>query len=221
MKTLRVVVYGEGKHELGAGAPREVSRKEMPALARLVDRLLGEPQHVSYECRPFSRVPPVHKKGPRFARKTQSAIYQAHRDGFDAVAVVVDRDRNSDADRIEALREGRDGMGPGNYPPCAVGVAVETFDAWMIVDGGAVKAAGGKAGNSFLGAEGLSGKEGSKKHPKDVARTIFGEDASLSERYAIVAGCVDLEHLVKCCPRGFGRFAEDIRTHLTPVVKGK
>ncbi|MCK4623701.1 MAG: hypothetical protein KAV00_00180 [Phycisphaerae bacterium] len=86
----------------------------------------------------------------------------------------------------------------------------------MIADGKATKKAGG-AGN-HKNPESLNGKEGTGKHPKDIAANIFGEKRGLSKKYALVAENVDLPFLEKACPKGFKPFAEEVRDKISPAI---
>ena len=142
---------------------------------------------------------------------------------FEAVVIVVDRDRNPNAERIVPLRQGRDEMTAGPFPSCAVGTAVEAFDAWMIVDGNAVKECEGVPTKTHLNPESLRGKEGKGvgQQPKEVAASIFGGSSGLAEKYAVVAKFLALDLLEKCCPQGFAPFADEVRQRIAPVVGGR
>lgn len=216
MSSRRVVVFGEGPHELGNILDQSLSQDQLPALPQLIHRLLDSPSSVEYTCHNFKNVRPVHKRGHKFGRKVIRAVRQARRDGFTAVAIVIDRDRKPDRGRIGALRDGRDAVDGLEYPPCAVGCAVETFDAWMIADGKAIKQAGG-AGN-HKNPESLDGKEGQGKHPKDIAARLFGGRRSLSSKYAAIADNVDIKLLEKACPKGFKHFAEEVCKRIGPAI---
>lgn len=221
MSQLRVLVLGDGRHELGTDLGRSLDSDNLPALPRLVHRLMGCPAHVSYTCEPFHAVKPVHTRGHKYAKKVRRAIQLARQDGYQALAVVIDRDRKKDADRIVPLRDGRDAMASGSFPACAVGMAVEAFDAWMIADGKAVRTAEGDPAKTHPKPESLAGKEGTGDHPKDMAAVIFGSKAGLGDKYAVVAQHVDLDQLAKTCPKGFAPFAEDVRRHILPAVTKK
>jgi len=215
---VRVLVLGDGRHELGADLGQSLNLDNLPALPSLIHRLMDCPAHVSYTCEPFRRVKPVHTRGHKYAKKVRRAIQLARQNGYQALAVVIDRDRQKDADRIVPLQDGRDAMASGSLPACAVGMAVEAFDSWMIADSKAVTAAAGDPGKTHPKPESLAGKEGTGDHPKDVAGVIFGAKAGLGDKYAVVAENVDLDLLAKACPKGFAPFAEDVRRHILPAV---
>lgn len=221
----KVLVIGEGPHELGHVFDEPLSLDSLPALPRLIHRLLDEQADVSFVCRQFkpvgqSRVADIVRdhagaKASALARKVVQAVAEARREGFQAVVILIDRDRWSDKERIAALRSGRDSS---NYSSCAVGTAVEAFDAWMIVDGKAISAAGGDSSKSHTDPEKLDGKESSGRHPKNRAAEIFGTGSGLGVKYAMIAGHVRLDLLGKCCPDGFAPFAQDVRKRILPIL---
>lgn len=219
MSRSRIVVFGEGKHELGGQLDRAICSDDLPALPAFVHRVLGCPADVEYICKRFASVPPVHGRGNKFGRKVHHAILQAKLMDCHAAIVVIDRDRKPDSERIVPLKQGRDSLADGPFPPCAVGTAIEAFDAWMIVDGKAIGVAGGDAGRPHGAPEKLAGKEGTGEHPKDVAAAILGGSAGLGAKYAIIALHTDLQLLARRCPDGFAPFAGDVKTRITPAIR--
>jgi hypothetical protein len=214
----RVLIFGEGRHELADRVGEALRGGDLPALPQLVHRILQEPVGVTYECRMWKDVKHVAGKGHKLARKVKRAILQATAQEFGAVVVLIDRDRNDDSELIVPLKEGRDSMSGLAGAACAVGAAVETFDAWMIADSNAVEMAGGDKSQCHPSPENLAGKEGTGNHPKDKVANIFGGSGGLGDRYKQIASAVRLKHLERCCPRGFAPFAEEVRTRLSPLV---
>ncbi len=231
---MRIMVFGDGPNELGKP---ELWGKWLPvddlgALPRIVDRLLKNPEDVEYAAEKFKKnIPhtaikiddiPKNANIPtrikhKSARKVQNAILLAKARGCRAVVILIDRDTEPDSERIILLKKGRDSLATYvGYPACAVGCAVETFDAWMIADGKAIKQAGG-AGN-HKNPESLDGKEGTGKHPKDIAANIFDGKRNLSKKYAVVAENTDLLSLEKACPKGFKPFANEVREKILPAI---
>jgi hypothetical protein len=217
-----VLVISEGRHEMGAALNVPLNSKALPALPRLVHRLTGCPPDVTYACKSFTDVPHAHGKGHKYAKKAQQAIREAGQGGFDALAIVIDRDRRPDSRTLRPLRQGRDALAQEAFPACAIGTAVETFDAWMIADGKAAKAAGGDPAKTHPNPESLDRKEGTDKHPKDVADAVFDTEggSGLGPMYAVVAEHVDLELLENACPQGFAPFAAEVRERIRPAVAG-
>jgi hypothetical protein len=215
----KVLVLGDGPNELGDIRDVTLPSGGLPPLPRLLHRVLGESPSLSFEVSLFGPVGHIHGKGPKYAKKVKLSIIRARQKNFDGLVILIDRDRRPDSETLCALERGRDEMMVATYPSCAVGVAVETFDAWMIVDGRAIAQAGGTAARAHGDPEKLDGKEGSGRHPKDLAGEILGGEKGLGARYATVAQHVRLDLLKERCPKGFGRFAEDIQKHILPVVK--
>ena len=208
-----IFLVGEGPHELGPPPYGPAVMRELPPLARLVHRLLGEPDNIWFRCATGKEIPNVHrgKMASRHGKKVYSAAWYAHRRKWTAVVVVIDREGRRNADRLSAMKEGRDELAPPF--PCALGMAVEAFDAWMIADLDAIEAAGGDRGQAPGRSESLS-------CPKDAADVVFATagGSGLGPRYAIVAKHVDLSLLEKACPKGFKPFAEEVRGRIGPVL---
>jgi len=231
MGQLRILLIGDGRHELGSRLDEPLVPRDLPPLGILVHRLLGKPENASFVSRRFrdigqARVTSVVRtvqdaKISAFARKAAQGIAKARAEGFDAVVILIDRDRRTNAETIDCLSQGRDSVTQKMPSPrCAVGVAIETFDAWMIVDGAAIGDAGGDASHSFPEAEGLDGDEQSGRHPKTKAAQIFGSGEGLGDKYAAVAKHVRLDLLSKLCDKGFAPFAREVQAHLLPLLQG-
>ena len=131
---------------------------------------------------------------------------------------MIDRDRQADRETIEDLRVARDRFSGESNLPCAVGAAVETFDAWMIADPEAVEAAGGDKKRCHPSPEALDGPEQGGNHPKCYAKAAFADSNGLSERYARVAATARIDHLERCCPEGFAPVACEVRERIGPVA---
>jgi hypothetical protein len=225
-----ILVASEGKNELCIADVREkrLAPHEAGALACLIHRLLNEPPDMEYIAQ--SVLTPGAEKATKRLRPHRSnsikggasrawekkalfSVYEARRFGAVGCAIVIDQDCNRDCNRLRALKAAQASLEHDvDFPPCAVGVAVETFDAWMIVDGRAAKCAGAEGANTHGEPEKLTGKEKSGNHPKDRAEDIFG--GGLTEAYSAVAPSVDLAMLRERCPNGFGAFADDVQSHL-------
>lgn len=232
MNERKVLVLCEGRHELGKkttwGQP--ATAPELPALPTLVHRLADEPSGVSYIMGKFDDEARIHGRGlplskddyatSRYFLNAFGAIVRARSDGFAALVILIDRDRRKASVTILPLQSGRDSGVAYTGAPCAVGQAVEAFDAWMIADGRAAKAAGGDASRTHPAPETLDGKEGEGRHPKEWAAQVFGSGLGLGEKYATVARSVDIGLLKRCCPKGFAPFADEVRQRIAPVLAG-
>ncbi len=216
----RILVISEGRHEIGKKRWVKLEVDSLPALPALLGNMLG-PGRCEFECGEWRSINKVRGgRGTIYSRKVKQAITLAKQKGFDTVVIVIDRDRKADRDRIMQLRKGRDEIQQNStiFAPCAVGTAVETFDAWMICDENAVAQAGGDKAKCHQNPESLDGKENTGKHPKNCAAQIFGSGEGLAEKYAIVARCVDIKRLADRCSGGFAPFAKDIKERIAPVL---
>ncbi len=232
MSAARVLVIGEGPHELGhrpadcASRDWPLSAHRLPALPLLVHRVLGEPEGVAFFAKEIG-VPRRHvQSNLRRGTPTQlgghgKQLFWALRDAggkYQAVAYVMDRDRQADRAVIDDLRAARDKFAAEQDLPCAVGAAVETFDAWMIADPEAIESAGGDKSRWHPAPEGLDGTEASGNHPKCYAAAIFGGASGLAERYARAAAAMRVDRLEQSCPQGFAPFAREVRERIGPAV---
>ena len=215
-RTYRVLVYGDGPHELLHEWNELLAHGDLPALACLVDRLIDGRGHIQYEMRLFRQSRHTRGKGLGNEKKTITAMFAAKQLGFDGMVILIDRDRKPRSETSDALVRGRDAVGPAGCP-CAVGAAVEAFDAWMIIDGRAVQQAGGENARCHGDPEKLQGKEGTGQHPKDWAASLFGSKRGLGQKYAIIARHVDLDMLKKRCPEGFEPFAREVEQQIRPL----
>jgi hypothetical protein len=217
-----VLVLGDGPNEVGTELDSPLPPSRLPALPRLIHRLVDEPSHACYRMRLFVRIPHGNGKGDAYEKKAKAAIALARELGCQAVVILRDRDRARTVNRLRPLQRGRDAAAiDGTNPPCAVGLAVETFDAWMIADGKAVaKATDCKTGRSHPSPEGLRGQEQTGDHPKDWARELFGGLDAMAEAYPKVAASVNIAFLETACPEGFAPFAEEVRQRIGPVMAG-
>ena len=218
----RILVISEGRHEIGKKRWVKLEDDDLPALPALLGNML-DPGRCEFECGEWRSIGKARGgRGTIYSRKVKQAITIAKQKGFDAVVIVIDRDRESDRDRIMQLRKGRDEIQQNStiFAPCAVGTAVETFDSWMICDENAVAHADGEKSKCHQNPESLDGKENTGKHPKNCAAQIFGPGEGLAQKYAVVARHIDLGLLGNRCSGGFAPFAKEIKERIAPVVGG-
>lgn len=221
MSELRVLLVSEGRHELGDCGGGDVPAESLPPLAVLVQRLVGKAGTVRFCCRRGKSIRNVHRgrMSSGWGKKVYSAMWLAANGTeartFDAVVVVVDRDGPRNAERLSEMKQGRDTYGNSRFP-CALGVAIEAFDAWMIADAKGIAVAGGDDAKAQSDPE-------SVRRPKDVADEIFQTHGGtgLGPKYAIVAREADLADLEQTCPQGFKPFADEVRRRIGPVVGGR
>jgi hypothetical protein len=215
-----ILVFGEGRHELGPELDNPVGPDNLHPLPCLIHRLINTPPDARYIPTRFASVPHVGGKGRlhgKLARKVNRAVLQAKAKGCAGVVILIDQDRDRKTNRLEALRQGRESLA-GNpiYPPCAVGTAIETFEAWMIADPEAIKKAGGDPSKAPPNPE-------AHRTPKAAADRVFQTSggSGLGERYRVVALQADIGTLERRCPGGFKPFAEEVRERIGHVFQGR
>ncbi|MEX2175431.1 MAG: DUF4276 family protein [Pirellulaceae bacterium] len=190
---MRVLLVSEGKHE------------ESGALEALVRRVAPHIESCTWDRASSSRIDTQPCKGQGFSKRAIRWILEARKRGYDALVLVIDedgrRDRASDLDRAQSEAKQTHDF------PCALGVAIRSFDAWMLADEKALSAALGRVVPCQPSPE-------DNRDPKaDCATLLKQSNCGLRQRelYAQVAQRVDLEVLAKRCPQGFGGFAAQLR----------
>jgi hypothetical protein len=86
------------------------------------------------------------------------------------------------------------------------GVAICTFDAWMLADEQALRIALATAVQRQKSPEMI-------KDPKRICQALRNQSrfAGLPDLYAAVADAIDVETLIDRCPKGFAPFAQRAR----------
>jgi hypothetical protein len=192
---VKVLLVAEGDHE-HAGA-----------LARLVERLLGFPVEIDPKTvRDVPITAQIQGSKDKLKRKALSWLRHAQAEGHDAVVLVVDHDGYDD--RHRQLTEAQDAFTTEFHLKRAFGVAVRTFDCWMISDEVALKLATGKVVNQFSDPE-------ESAEAKQICRNLLKSstlpDRSQGEFYADVAKNIRVDILENRCPTCFKPFAERVR----------
>lgn len=192
---MKVLLVAEGDHE-HAGA-----------LARLVESILGFP--VEFDPKTVRDLPltaQVQGSKDKLKRKALSWVRHAQAGRHDAVVLVVDHD--GDEDRHRQLREAQDEFSTEFYLKRAFGVAVRTFDCWMLADEVALKFATGKIVNRFADPEASTTAKGDCR---SLLESSTLQSRSQGEFYADIARNIRPEELEKRCPKGFKPFADRVR----------
>ncbi len=188
---MRVLIVSEGEHELGG------------ALRALMRRVLGR----DFDCDYLKVSDPIlrsfHGKGPGHFKKAVRCLYYAQENGYDAVVFVIDQD--DQLDRRHQIGQAQDYVQIGI--PRAMGVAIRTFDAWMLADELALSNVLGITVSRQLNPE-------ENPDPKASCGELLqmgGQRMSPSEFYAAVAEQVVISDLEKRCPRSFATLAGRLR----------
>jgi Domain of unknown function (DUF4276) len=185
---MKVLLVGEGAHERSG------------ALEAFVRRLAKAP--VECDSAPVSR-DDIHThrgKGQGFFKRAVRWLLEGRKRGYDAVVLVVDEDGHPK--RIDEVDRAQDEMSITDLPR-ALGVAVRTFDAWMLADEQALTKVLGQSVARQRSPESI-------KDPKQICKSLHddaGADISPREMYAAIAQVADVATLRQRCPKGFAPFA--------------
>lgn len=207
---MRILVISEGNNELGIShGKRELSHvgddAASGALIRLVERVLSPrhpPMSVNIEWRDIRKMGSITPKdwgtgGADYQRKAMSWIRKAQNEQFDAIVIVVDQDDAPDR------RNGLDAAQADNrlLLPRAIGLAVKSFDAWMLADEQAISNAIGRTVQRQKSPE-------DHKAPKNTMLGIVADSSAMTDTYAKIADEVNIETLCTRCPKGFRPFRD-------------
>ncbi len=194
---MKVLIVSEGNHELGPHG-------EDGALKVLTRRMIA--QEVSFATKNI-RDKSVHRNifdgiGSGLRKRIEGWIRHAERNHFDALVLVIDRDK--DKRRISQLDKVQDDIRLAL--PRALGVAVRSFDAWMLADEAAISKALGFTVDTPKNPE-------ANTDPKSDVESLCDRselDLGLSQLYALIAQHARIDHLKRRCPIGFAPFAQRV-----------
>lgn len=188
---MQALIVSEGAHESGGALEALVTRLATSELRCEPDRLARRDIHAH------------HGKGRGFFKRAVRWLREARKRGFDALIVVVDEDGHSERVREMAEAQAYENVSLRR----ALGVAIRTFDAWMLADESAL--------TTVLRYQ-VPRQADPEKHgnPKQVCADLLlhGRDGmTQTEMYAAVATRTDIGTLEQRCPRGFAPFAKRVR----------
>lgn len=139
--------------------------------------------------------------------------------------MLVDADRRAQ-ERLKRLRELRErfhGKGVRFHVPVALGVAVETIEAWLLADEDALaRVLGVRQRPEHIGSpEDLRGARGGADDPKARLNSWLRHDTqsprSFLQQVNALIREIDLDVVAQRCPRGFAPFREDVLRNLGPL----
>ena len=197
---MKVLIVAEGKHERSG------------SLETLVRRLISrdievEIDDVHDDLPKLTRLHPRDGFNLNYARKALQWVQNAQKRGFDAIVLLVDRDRFPD--RIKGIDKAQRTLSPTTMLPRALGVAIWAFDAWMLADENALSESLGRTVQCQPAPETI-------RDPKSVCESLRDESPNcqlgLAEMYDLVAKNIRLDILEQRCPSGFKPFAERVRS---------
>ncbi len=204
---MRVLIVSEGRSEhLSATNTHPHAGDEIAgALRSLVCRLGQQSDGWQITDEKLSRqgVHAHHGKGQGYLKRCVRWMLEAEKRGFDAIVLLMDRDRidsripevnAAQASTLASIRR-------------ALGVAVESIEAWMLADQVALSKVFGNTVQRQPDPESMT-------NPKEAFRQLFQttqREGSVSEHYAKICAVTDLAMLKERCPRGFTPFAERVQ----------
>ena len=197
---MKLLVVGEGTDELG-----RIERNEDGVVSALVrNRFEDRDRRIAFDTVAFARLDETRGlTGER--RRGDSIAAEARRRGCDGVVVLRDGDRRAEP-RLAELRTSLVGSGL----PHAVGVAIETLEAWLLSDPRALEHALGGPVDVPSDPEMLWGtRTGStSNHPKAVwKRLCTGHRRDQGGATKVeVARRTSIATLRARCPAGFAPF---------------
>jgi hypothetical protein len=115
---MKVLLVSEGRHELAG------------SLETLVRRLSPHKVEVDYNKISQGGIHTHHGKGEGYYKRAVRWLLEARKRGFEAIVLVIDED--GQAERVKEIAEAQ--QYAGTEFPRAFGVAIRTFDAWMLAD---------------------------------------------------------------------------------------
>jgi hypothetical protein len=190
---MKVLLVSEGEHEASG------------ALESLVMRTLPRIVSCTWDRVSNNRIETQHSKGQGFLKRAVRWMREARKRGFDALVLVVDEDGNRR--RVQEMNEAQNEDRITGTFPRALGVAIRTFDAWMLADERALSSILDAVIPTQAAPEDLT-------DPKAACADLLGASScGLSQRefYAKVAKIADLLRLEQRCPKGFGVFAARLK----------
>ncbi|NQT85152.1 DUF4276 family protein [bacterium] len=160
----------------------------------------------------------------RLCGQAAKFVRECVRAGAGAAVVLVDRDRTQRGKRHRALVHQREELRKFLSIPFAVGVAVETIEAWLLADEMALcRVLGLPNPSEPMGRpEDLCGGAGTVTHPKMVLSNYLARavdrDAIFRDWAISIGRNADLDVIADRCPQGFARFREDVLREFSPPV---
>ena len=196
---MKLLVVSEGKHELDG------------SLETLVRRLLPFDVTITFDDvrGHVTKLHPI-KGGFDYEKKALQWVMLAGQRGFDAIVLLVDED--GQPERIKGFRRAQERTAPPTPLPRALGVAVHTFDAWMLADEKALSDVLSRVIQCQPAPETIRDPKSICEQLRDVTPDC---ELKLADMYKSVAEKTRLEILEQRCPTGFKPFAERVRALAT------
>jgi len=188
---MRVLVVSEGKHE------------QSGALENLLKRLGGDEADFTFDRVSNTSIHAIHGPGRGYFKRALRWLREAEKRGVDALILLIDQD--GQGERTRQIQDAQDSA--LSQLSRAMGVAIRTFDAWMLADERALTDVLGCPISTQPDPETI-------RDPKQVCANLLAEGRNKmaqSEMYAGIAYRVDLALLSLRCRSGFAPFAARVR----------
>jgi len=196
---MKVLLVSEGKHE----------RVSLPIL---IERIAGTQFQFEHARLADENIPTHHGKGQGFLKKALRWLLKARDDGHDALILVVDHDGYDN--RPNEIAEAQDEIDLCTLPR-ALGVAIRSFDAWMLADEVALSNVLGCSIARQRDPESIS-------RPKELCVGLLARSSEIldqSTMYSRSAEILNLGQLAERCPNGFKPFADRVRALKKPTAE--
>ena len=194
---MKILLVSDGAHDLGPGfedgALERLTRKMLRHDASFTTKKASDPSVKTHRLK---------GKGGGTEKRVRMWIRRAENDGFDAIVLVIDRDK--EPDRIRQINAVQEDQNVTFHR--ALGVAIRSFDAWMLADEVALSKALGMQVAAQKSPE-------SDADPKGTFKSLQEQsdfNAALPQLYALVAQHTRIDQLKGRCPKGFVPFARRV-----------
>ncbi len=188
---MKALIVCEGRHESEGALTALIRRLAGPKLEYETDRVSRQDIHAH------------HGKGNGYKKRAIRWLLEAQKRGFDALIFLIDQDHCPE--RRQQINEAQEQeLGVARR---ALGVAVQTFDAWMLADEKTLT----KTLNYSVSRQ--SDPETISEPKIVVAELLAGSAVCLSQHeiYRAIMETADISLLTERCPLGFAPFAERVR----------
>lgn len=220
---MKLLIVGDGRHDIGKKEYGKLLRKARGTLASLCKKMCPSLSEDSLSLR-WNEIPAVVVKSKNFGKSTSYKGYEAAlaraiklgaAQGCCGTVAVVDNDND---EKRAMLISSELNQNPSPQHPVAVGIAYQSIEAWALGDQAGVASAIGievrHVAKAYKNSETedlytSSGKieKDPKRLLKELAKRNHKPDcADLREQ---IISQSDLDTIKRNCPKGFAPFADD------------
>ena len=190
---MKVLLVSEGHHEMGKD-------QETGALEFFVRGIYEGSLQCDLAKVSRKDIHAHHGKGRGYFKRAIRWMLEAKKNGYDALILVIDQDNQPD--RIKQFTEAQ--KTDNILFRRALGVAIRTFDAWILADERALS----QILNDTISAQ---SRPEEVRDAKERCAELLTNSMAQNEFYAAVAAKARIDTLEKQCPKGFAPFAERVR----------